>query len=518
MKRTILIILTFIIFGCASQKNDNDTFKKSFYNYEIDLNQYNNDQLTVTLQYHGALKDSSVFCMPKVVPGIYDTLNFGKFINNFTAIDNDGNKLQTVKIDDNRWKIYSTEKLNHITYKISDGWDNYSSENFRPYRSAESSFEINSFIINPSATLGYLKGHENDSFKLEISKPIELYAATSLSKTSINETKDLFIAKSYKHLVDNPIIYSIPDTTSIRLPEINIVVACYTTSGRRISKEVAKRIEPLIKNQIKYLGSILPTDNYTFIIYQNTNLGNHPSVSEGLEHSNSTVVLMYVPDDIEVINDQIYRVVSHEFFHTVTPLALHSFEISNFDYIHPKFSQHLWLYEGTTEYFTIHMLIKNKMQSLDAFTKTLEDKIREMNKFNNNLSITELSKDPVKYQDQYMNVYYKGALINLCLDIKLRELINGNYGVQDLIKDLIDKYGVDKPFEDDELFSNIVNITGEKAIDKFIIDYIIGSKPLPLKESLEKVGLILDENTFKISTQENISEKQQKLRYSWINQ
>jgi predicted metalloprotease with PDZ domain len=44
-------------------------------------------------------------------------------------------------------------------------------------------------------------------------------------------------------------------------------------------------------------------------------------------------------------------VVSHEFFHIVTPLTIHSKEIQDFDYNDPKMSEHLWMYEGVTEYF-----------------------------------------------------------------------------------------------------------------------------------------------------------------------
>jgi predicted metalloprotease with PDZ domain len=45
-------------------------------------------------------------------------------------------------------------------------------------------------------------------------------------------------------------------------------------------------------------------------------------------------------------------VVSHEFFHIVTPLTIHSKEIHYFDYNSPKMSN-LWMYEGVTEYFAI---------------------------------------------------------------------------------------------------------------------------------------------------------------------
>lgn len=55
-------------------------------------------------------------------------------------------------------------------------------------------------------------------------------------------------------------------------------------------------------------------------------------------------------------------------------------------------------------------------------------------------------------------------------------------------------------------------------IKLFIKDYIDGSKELPLKEDLQKVGFDLDHETGKISEIKPVSENQIKLRKQWINQ
>lgn len=91
---------------------------------------------------------------------------------------------------------------------------------------------------------------------------------------------------------------------------------------------------------------------------------------------------------MEVLKATIFGLASHEFFHTVQPLGLHSYEIADFDFSDPKFSQRLWLYEGMTEYFTIHMRIKQNMESLDEFLKVLENKISKMNEYSNDISFT----------------------------------------------------------------------------------------------------------------------------------
>jgi predicted metalloprotease with PDZ domain len=313
-------------------------------------------------------------------------------------------------------------------------------------------------------------------------------------------------------------MYSQPDTVTIKLPNILVNVACFSNSKEKIANELADYIAPLVKNQTEYLGGNLATDKYTFIIYHNQNFENTNYFADGLEHNQSTLVLMYAPMDMEILKNIIFNLASHEFFHTQIPLGLHSYEIANFDFNHPKFSKHLWLYEGMTEYFTIHMPVKQKLETLEQFIHTIENKISAMKKFDANIAFTELSKNVMEMPDEYMNVYYKGPLINLCLDIELRSLSNGNYGVQNLVSDLINKYGKDKPFNDDDLFNDIYEITGYSEIKTFIEKYIEGTYELPLKDVLQKVGLNLDIETGKITEIKPVSEHQFELRKQWINQ
>jgi predicted metalloprotease with PDZ domain len=70
-----------------------------------------------------------------------------------------------------------------------------------------------------------------------------------------------------------------------------------------------------------------------------------------LEHPTATTVVLPEVMPKEELVKSMMDVVSHEFFHIVTPLSIHSKEIQDFDYNDPKMSQHLWMYEGVTEYF-----------------------------------------------------------------------------------------------------------------------------------------------------------------------
>jgi predicted metalloprotease with PDZ domain len=514
-----LCLVLISLSGCSALHLSN-----SGYNYKINLDKIDGDELLVELTFSGNLvfsgnlDDTSHFCLPKIVPGIYDALDYGKFVNDLKAFDNKGKALKVNRIDANCWQINETKNIATINYKVNDGWDDFNFQGIRPYRSSESHFDTSVVILNTNAVFGSFSQNEHLPFKISVKKPESLYGATSLTKTKSTKSEDEYIAPNYRALVDSPIMYAPLDAVTLNLPGISVNVASYSSSKEKIANELAQYIAPLIKNQVEYLGGKLATDKYTFIIYHSQNLEDTKYFADGLEHNQSTLVLLYAPLDIDILKKNVFNLVSHEFFHTLIPLGLHSHEIANYDFNNPTFSKHLWLYEGMTEYFTIHMPVKQKMVTVDEFIRTIESKISGMKKFKNTVSFTEFSKNVMSMPNEYMNVYSKGPLINLCLDIELRRLSNGDYGVQNLVVDLMKKYGKDKPFNDNDLFNDIVEITAYPEIKTFIEKHIKGTDELPLKETLQQVGLNLDIETGKISEMKSISAAQMQLRKQWINQ
>ena len=81
------------------------------------------------------------------------------------------------------------------------------------------------------------------------------------------------------------------------------------------------------------------------------------------------------------------------------------------------------------------------------------------------MPFTEMSANVLTppYKDQYLNVYEKGALIGMCIDIIIREKSNGERGILDLMQKLSKEYGPNKPFNDDELFAKITALTYPKV-------------------------------------------------------
>ena len=195
--------------------------------------------------------------------------------------------------------------------------------------------------------------------------------------------------------------------------------------------------------------------------------------------------------DSNFIKQEIRDVAAHEFFHIVTPLNIHSKEIGEFDFNNPQMSEHLWLYEGMTEYAAHHAQAKGGLINVDDFLNVMMQKYdNSINSYNDTMSFTKMSKNVLipEVHPQYNNVYEKGAVIGMCLDILLRHYSNGNYGTQQLMKDLSKKYGKDRSFEDPELFKEIEQLTFPE-IGEFLQKHVKGNEPLPMKDVLDKIGI-----------------------------
>jgi predicted metalloprotease with PDZ domain len=249
-------------------------------------------------------------------------------------------------------------------------------------------------------------------------------------------------------------------------------------------------MEKMMQAQKAFLGDIDGTKEYNILLYLSEMGENDANGFGALEHHTSTVVVLPEVMGKEPLEQAMVDVVSHEFFHIVTPLNVHSEEVQYFDFNDPKMSQHLWMYEGTTEYFANLFQIQQGLIDDAEFYKRILGKISNARAYTDDMSFTEMSKNVLlePYEKEYGNVYEKGALINMALDITLRELSNGEKGVLWLMKELSKKYGKMTPFKDGALFDEIVAMTYPE-VRTFFDTHVVGNTPIDYDMYFAKVGL-----------------------------
>jgi len=148
------------------------------------------------------------------------------------------------------------------------------------------------------------------------------------------------------------------------------------------------------------------------------------------------------------------------------------------------------MYEGVTEYFANLFQVNQGLIDAEEFYQRMSGKINNAANLNDTMPFTEMSANVLvePYKDQYLNVYEKGALIGMCIDVIIREKSNGERGILDLMKKLSLEYGVSKPFNDNELFGKITELTYPE-VGEFLNTYVAGKTPIPYEVYFAKMGV-----------------------------
>lgn len=493
MKKLIfLYVFLSLLYSCGTSKSVLSA-DKAVIETTIDLVNVTNDRVRVSINPGSFNKQNISFFIPKMVPGTYSEDDYGKYIQDLKAIDYQGNELLVTSIGTNEWKISDATKLDRINYYVTDTYDTEGELNDPVFSPAGTNIlKDKNFVLNLHGFVGYFEGLKEVPYELIVSSPSNLAPTTSLIKKQddTNTMTDTFIASRYFEVVDNPILYAKPNIASFAINDITVNLSIYSPNDVYSATDLKESMERMMRAQKAFLGEIDGTKEYNILLYLSTLDENDASGFGALEHHSSTLVVLPEQMPLEALEKAMIDVVSHEFFHIVTPLNVHSKEIQFFDYNNPKMSEHLWMYEGTTEYFANLFQIQQGLIDDADFYKRIVEKIYNSKSYNDTMSFTTMSRNVLEdpYKGNYANVYEKGALINMSLDIKLRDLSNGEKGVLWLMKELSKKYDNDTPFEDDEIIGEIVDLTYPE-IKSFFDTYVIGNTPLNYDEILASVGL-----------------------------
>jgi predicted metalloprotease with PDZ domain len=454
----------------------------------IDLNDVKDDKVLVSMTVPEIKSDKVSFHIPSIIPGTYSKDDYGNFLENVQAFDKNGNPLPVKKDGNNSWDISNARSLDKITYFVNDTYDIESTHDvFSP--AGTNILDKTNFMLNLHGFVGYFTEMLDRPYEITVNHPAALWGATSMTDSDASDTKDVFRASRYFEVTDQPIMYSKPDYTTFTVDGMEVLFSVYSPNSVHDAKTLSPAVEKMMRAQKAFLGEFNKTKKYTILLYLSGS-GKDAHTYGALEHNTSTTVVFAESMAKELLADQLIDVVSHEFFHTVTPLTIHSKEIHNFNYTVPKMSEHLWMYEGVTEYFANLFQVNQELISEDDFYDRMDDKIYGAKRYNDKMSFTKMSANVLEqpYKAQYNNVYEKGALIAMCLDILIREKSNGERGVLDLMRKLSKEYGAEKPFDDKELIPKVVRLTYPEIGD-FMKTYVEGDKPIPYQEFFSKVGL-----------------------------
>ncbi len=511
-----LLILIFI--SCSSRIPKIDYFPKGSYQldryrYEVDLTKITDDRAMVTLRCTGLNQDEVIFHFPKTIPGTYKELDYGEMIDSIISRDENGKKLPSEKISKNTFRISNAMNLSKISYWVNDSWDHPKAmSRIWPMGGTNIEDSLN-FVVNASGWFGFFDGLESPPLEVSFIIPEEMSSFSALPLIESEGQKIKFRARDYHHLIDCPIMISSPDTATFMVANTKVFIESYHANGQKGFADVIKKeIQPSMEAVSSFIDT-LPVSEYHFILYLrdgkalmetmrskdagllkkiNTVWSNRSLMSGGaLEHGNSSFYVLSDFGDTS-FTSMIKRVALHEFMHIITPLNLHSEQIGDFDYVDPKMSKHLWLYEGITEYFANLILVRSDLiTEREFFSNRIKSKISRSKLYpEKRIAFTEMSKNVFdkKYGRHYWQVYERGALIGLLLDIEIIRLTGGDKTLKDVVLDLSKRYGPSKSFDEDNFFDEFTSLV-HPDLRKWFSDYVEGTVPLDLNGGLSQIGV-----------------------------
>ncbi|SNC77033.1 Predicted metalloprotease, contains C-terminal PDZ domain [Hymenobacter gelipurpurascens] len=460
------------------------------YQIALDLQNIQNDRVKVVVQTPPIKEAQVTYVMPSVVPGSYSKKDYGRFVTSFKAFDSKDKPLKVKNNGPNLFVIDNAKNLARLEYLVDDTWDAKQDDSFI-FQPGGTNIEAGRNVtLNHYGFYGYLEGYKMLPYQVSVQKPADFYGASALDVRHESPTKDVFSANDYVTLADGPVLYNKPDTASFSTGGARISVAVLSEGGVVKAAQVSEMLRPMSEALTKFFGK-MPVPKYQFLMYFPSLTSPLNSKNGGygaMEHSYSSLYFLPEIPDQDRMRSMVLEVASHEFLHMLAPLNIHSKEIGEFDFQNPKMSQHLWLYEGVTEYVSQLVQVRGGLITPDEFRERMKGKIDKSQEFKD-VSFTEMSRKILEapYKDMYNNVYEKGALLGLLLDIRIRELSQGRQTLRDVLLALREKYGPNRSFEDSQLIPEVVALTNPQ-LQQFFDRYVIGAEPLPLQEYFGKIG------------------------------
>jgi len=486
-----LILLTLSSLSLLANRN--------FYSADIYLDQATDKLLPVSLTLPEVEDKFIYYTLPLNKNLFLSGMGFDKHILKLKASDRNGNDIPFRKIDYKTIEIKNTSKEGPISlnYYVKSKEENQNN-NF-----LAAGLILNKdvcFLLNYNVLIGYIDGYRHLPASIRVHKPEDFYGSGSMNKEVSTDSTDIFLVDTYDSLYDQPILYAQPDTSSFTSNGDEFLVSVFSSGGAYDAKKIKRMVMPVIQGVQNFIGKI-PAKKYNLVFFLSKDLNyldNRSLKYGGLMHGSSSFYVFPEMEDESDMNSIIQKSVMHELLHFISPHTLKSSMLDHTYDLDKEFSQHLWLYEGITEYFTWLILVREKLISEEVFKNIIRENIDRMSDYPK-VSLTQMSKNIhlPKYAGQYNNIYKRGSIAALVLDIELRKHSKGRSGLEDIILDMYKEYSESgKSFNDNRLFGEMQERTSYD-LKGYVDKYIEGKKLFKMGKHLADIGYIYDEEFIK---------------------
>jgi len=420
--------------------------------------------------------------MPVWTPGSYLIREYARHVQDFDVKNSAGAELVWQKSSKNTWTVKTVgAKEIKATYRV------YANE------LTVRTNEVNSehAFWNNGAALMFVKGQLAAPSTVTVNPYGNWKIATGLPQVA--GSANTFRAPNFDVLFDSPFEVS-------NFTEFNFVVEgkphrlVFSGEGNYDGPEIAADVTKIVEEAYKIFGE-LPYENYTFIV--NLRGGG------GLEHLNSTALQFnrwgFKP---QARLTGFLGLVAHEYFHAFNVKRIRPDALGPFDYENENYTRLLWVAEGGTEYYSGLLLLRAGLISPQEYLAGKADAIRRLDALPGRLeqSLEESSFDAwIKYYRQDENsmntqisYYDKGELVNMLIDLKIREASKGTKSLDDVMRALYnDFYKKGKNYTPAD-YQRLTEAAAGVSLDDLFSKYVRGTAEVDWNSFLNGIGLAVN--------------------------
>ncbi len=435
-----------------------------------------------------------VFSLPAWTPGSYLIRDFTRHIANFAAEIN-GRPIAVQKIDKSSWRCAPCKEPLTVSYEVY-AWDD-------SVRAA--CLDATRGFFNGSAVFMRVCGQEHMPVLIDVAPPRDVDTANWRVATTLRSEGapawgfGRYAATNYADLIDHPVEFgnfNLIEFEAAGVPHQMTLSGRHHANTDRLAHDLAK----ICTEQIELFGKPAPMSRYLFMTrVVKKGYG-------GLEHRDSSA-LICARDDLPLAGElklsRNYRtflgLCSHEYFHLWNVKRIQPRAFAESDLSHEAYTEDLWAYEGVTSYYDELTLIRAGLVDLSGYCELIADAAtrlwRTPGRTKQSLAAssfdawTKFYRPDENTPNAVVSYYNKGALVALCLDLKLRVESQSRCDLDQVMRVLWQRYGKTGTRAPERALEAVTQELSGLNLGDFFDRMIRGTDDPPLVELLAAFGI-----------------------------
>ncbi len=470
MKKILLVSLTLLFFAssaCADVQYHIKISNPAQHLAEVQINFPVVNTKTLDVQ------------MPIWRTGKYEVLNLGKNVRQFVATNAQGKILAATKTDKATWQIKTQPgDVVKVTYEV------YANA------LAERTLHIDDThaYLDASGVLMYAAPFRQQAVQVSIDTPKTWISRSGMEKGACEHC---FVAKNYDILIDTPIETGEHEFHTFDVDGRTIELVIWGR-GNYDGKKMALDLKKVVEGGKEMFGAF-PFKRYLFIVHATDGVGG------GTEHLNSTVMQKPRWSFAERKGYLSFiRLAAHEFVHTWNVKAYRPKEMVPYEYQKENYSRLLWMAEGNTSYFGELLCLRTGLIKRDEYMEDMAKSVlayqHQPGRFQQ--SAAESSFDAwidvhgERGRNASVNIYSKGELLALAIDIEMRRQTKGVKGFEDVHRYLYQHHTVAQGGYSEADVRTALKFVSANDWSAWWAQYVDGIAEIPLSDLFKNVGLV----------------------------